>query len=167
MLLKAQAAKELSDGGVFRATSHEMVSRIRQTLEDLLVLSERSGTWQADRASGITGRVLDQLDRDQAALRKPEYPFAHWNHPDLDDRLRLAWLECDLVGTMAHCVGWEVTTWERHGGTALEAERLDYLYREADMILGADDVFEAADAWLDQHWDPERLRNAEMPTTPS
>jgi hypothetical protein len=150
-VLPVEASRdEVSEAGIFAAEGNEpMLEKVRATLEDLLVACERSGTWQADRASGLVGRVLDQLERDGLAKQTPEHPGGHWKLPELDDDARRRWLELDLMAEMAWCVGWAID-WR-----APDDDRIGYLKREAEVTFNFLDPFAAAQRWLDEHWDPE------------
>lgn len=150
----AQAARELASAGVFSAASPQMVQKVRERLHEILMTAERFGTFESNRASGLASRVLEQLDEDEAARAKPPYDAATWMADDLDERARRAWMALDLLPTMAHALGWTVE-WQPHLQTRLDAERIEWLEREAEAILNAEDVLGSATDWLNAHWQPE------------
>jgi hypothetical protein len=154
LLLKAQAARELSEAGIFDKAAPETVERVRTALEALLMTCEASGTWQADRAAGITGRVLDQLELVEIAREKPRYEGGFWNHPDIPDRDRLAILETELLAEMARSQGWLVQWQVRR---PIDDERIAFLSEQAEGLFAADDPVAAANAWLDENYRPEAL----------
>ncbi len=155
LLLKGQAAKELSDAGVFAAASQETRERVRGTLEQLLLACEANGGWQADRAASVTGRVLDQLDKLELTLVKPPWPCP-WDDDQLSVKDRMATLSLELLYVMGQCQGWDIH-WQKHNRRPIDDERIAFLHLEADKICASDDVLAAASAWCDEHGVPGAL----------
>jgi hypothetical protein len=154
LFAKASAARTLAADGAFKELTPNELVPIRAAFEELLLDAEQSATWQGDRAASVIGGVLDQLDEDEAAKEKPPYEYASWMVPDLDDEDRLRWLRLDLLVTMCHATSVEVN-WQKRARA--DNRKLKPLEREAESILVAADPIQAAQDWLDQHWDPDAV----------
>ena len=143
LLTKAQAARELSDAGVFDESPPEAIDRVRDELEQLLRDAEAVGGWQSDRASSIAGRVLDQLDAEPEEEPTGDF-LPQWRHPDLDDEARFAWLELNLLFDMSRALHWRIEQEEWRE----RSKRVRWLAKQAESIFDSESPLDAADAWL-------------------
>lgn len=148
MLSKAQAAKELMEH--FKQAAPELRELLRNELEALVVTAETNGSWQAQRASSVAGNCLDQLEAIDIAQQKPPCPYGSWKDTDMTRAQRFSWLQLDILVTFGFAVRVDVRSGPGRNG---------WVEREACAVLSAPDPLAAADAWLDEHWDPDTLRS--------
>jgi len=147
---KAQAARELYDAGAFESDRFEseesrmdMIDRVTLELEGLLVLAEKVGGWQCDRASKLTGGVLDDLCAPPEPEAEPDWQPAYLND-ELDVEARMSWLATDAEVDMSRLLGWKVEQQEWVEG---DSPRLKWLDKECRKIWKAEDPLAAAEEW--------------------